>query len=176
MKEWCGIKMKKTEWNGLTQYQFDRITTVKEYRYCSVKALAKNGGLMNTGDTPQYSLQVMTHRFNSDYYTFSIFKIELFDRVSPYGDEVREAGVSWPTLIYKAPLKCCLFRSTDGTDKVGPINAKTVVDDIMALLKKKKISIDFFSISAYQPHDGDAIEALLLSEAKVMTMRQSISV
>jgi len=154
--------MKKIDWHGLTEYQFDRITTVKKYRYCSVKALAKNGGLMNTGDTPQYSLQVMTQRLNSEYYTFSIFKVELFDRVSPYGDEVREAGVSWPTLIYKAPLKCCLFRSTDGTDKVGPINAETVVDDIRDVLKEKKISIDFFSISAYQTHAGDAIESRLL--------------
>lgn len=163
--------MKKIDWDGLTQYQRERATTVKDYRYCSAKALARNGGMMNTGDTPQYSLQVETQRLNSDYYTFSIFKIELFDRVSAYGDEVLEAGVSWPTLIYRHPLTCCLFRSTDGADKVGPINAKTVVDDIMALLKKKKISIDFFSISAYQTHDGDAIEALLLSEAKVMTMR-----
>ena len=117
---------------------------------------------MKTGDKPQYSLQVETRRLNSDYYTFSVFKVELFDRVSPYGDEVREAGVSWPTLIYRAPLKCCLFRSTDGTDKVGPINAETVVDDIMAVLKEKKISIDFFSISAYQPHDDAAIESLLM--------------
>lgn len=162
--------MKKIDWDGLTQYQLERITAVKDYRYCSAKALARNGGMMNTGDTPQYSLQVETQRLNSDYYTFSIFKVELFDRVSAYGDEVRrDVGVSFPTLIYKSPLTCCLFRSTDGTDKVGPINAKTVVDDIMALLKNKKISIDFFSISAYQTHDGDAIEALLLSEAKANT-------
>lgn len=153
--------MKKTHWHELTKYQLERKTEIQDYRY-RPNLIAKKGGLMPTGDTPQYSLEIHTQRVNSDYYSFSIFKVELFDRVSPHGDDVREAGVWWPTIIYKAPLKCCLFRSTDGTDKVGPINAETVVDDIRDVLKEKKISIDFFSISAYQTHDGDAIEDLLL--------------
>ena len=153
--------MKKTHWHELTKYQLERKTEIQDYRY-RPNLIAKKGGLMPTGDTPQYSLEIHTQRVNSDYYSFSIFKVELFDSVSPYGDDVREAGVSLHTIIYEAPLKCCLFRSTDGTDKVGPINAETVVDDIRDVLKEKKISIDFFSISAYQTHDGDAIEDLLL--------------
>jgi hypothetical protein len=154
--------MKKIDWDGLTQYQFERTTTVADYRYCSAKMRHENGSLMKTDDKTQYSLQVETQRVNSDYYRFSIFKVELFYRLGTCRREVCDSAVSWPTIIYKSPFRSCLFKSTDGTDKVGPINAKTVVDDIMALLKNKKISIDFFSISAYQPHDGDAIEDRLM--------------
>ena len=153
--------MKKIDWHELTKYQLERKTEIQDYRY-RPNVIAKKGGIMPTGDTPQYSLEIHTQRVNSDYYSFSIFKVELFDRVSQYGDELREAGVSWPTIIYKAPLTSCLFRSTDGTYKVGQIKAEAVVEDIMEVLKEKKISIDFFSISAYQTHDGDAIEARLL--------------